>query len=662
MRPQPAKPRPAAHNQSYGRKNALERAGLRPQQNQHKGDYYGAEPPRQTPRQGSHQKAQHTTSGVRAAVWGAIAEETATAYAAAEAKSVAAAADARNAARAAAASAARAARSAAAAPRPAPQAVKPAAPSLGAAPSSSSAGKAAVASAARGRAEYAVVMGTGLLATRGEGDSLEGALDVKDKALCIVRRQLQPQLDSDSLKALEDGSYSLSVEAKCCHAAPASGQRPAFVLMLTFAPVGVAGRRATAFDCLRFDCVDRYVALESHEDGKSPVEHVRVDCRELRPGTFHAIAVDVRDGRSQVTVAIDGARVLDAVRYEACASDSPVLAFGVSKTKLCWRAISLVPATGDVDRQMVPYEGDEPHLVEAVMRDMLCEDLGVTFDDIASLGPAKRLLNEAVTLPLLIPEYFTGIREPWKGVLLFGPPGTGKTLLARAVSSMNDVTFFGCSSATLTSKWRGEGEKLVRCLFAMARHYAPSILFFDEVDALVSRRGESGEHEASRRFKSELLTQMDGLRSEEDSSTSRVMVLAATNCPWDLDDALLRRLEKRIYIPLPSEESIRDMLAIHLKDIKCDDSVKLDNLAQRMAGFSGADVKLCCRDASMMPLRRLAADKSPSEIQKLKEQLSSTSLTIDDFEMALANTKASVPADSVGHYESWESQFASTVR
>ena len=104
------------------------------------------------------------------------------------------------------------------------------------------------------------------------------------------------------------------------------------------------------------------------------------------------------------------------------------------------------------------------------------------------------------------------------------------------------------------------------------------------------------------------------------------------------------------------------MLAIHLKDIKCDDSVKLDNLARRMAGFSGADVKLCCRDASMMPLRRLAADKSPSEIQKLKEQLSSTSLTIDDFEMALANTKASVPADSVGRYESWESQFASTVR
>ena len=168
-------------------------------------------------------------------------------------------------------------------------------------------------------------------------------------------------------------------------------------------------------------------------------------------------------------------------------ADRPrVLAFGVSKTKLCWRAISLVPATGDVGRQMVPYEGDEPHLVEAVMRDMLCEDLGVTFDDIASLGPAKRLLNEAVTLPLLIPEYFTGIREPWKGVLLFGPPGTGKTLLARAVSSMNDVTFFGCSSATLTSKWRGEGEKLVRCLFAMARHYAPLLL---KVRSSVQGRG-----------------------------------------------------------------------------------------------------------------------------------------------------------------------------
>ena len=130
--------------------------------------------------------------------------------------------------------------------------------------------------------------------------------------------------------------------------------------------------------------------------------------------------------------------------------------------------------------------GPDIDLINMIEKDVLLTNPNVQFDDIADLDETKKLLQEAVLLPLLIPEYFRGIRRPWKGILMFGPPGTGKTLLAKAIATQGKTKFFNVSASSLASKWKGESEKLVRILFEVARFYAPSTIFFDEIDALAS--------------------------------------------------------------------------------------------------------------------------------------------------------------------------------
>ncbi|XP_054783049.1 katanin p60 ATPase-containing subunit A1 [Prosopis cineraria] len=309
------------------------------------------------------------------------------------------------------------------------------------------------------------------------------------------------------------------------------------------------------------------------------------------------------------------------------------------------------------------YEGPDPDLAEMLERDVLETSPGVRWDDVAGLTEAKRLLEEAVVLPLWMPEYFQGIRRPWKGVLMFGPPGTGKTLLAKAVATECGTTFFNVSSATLASKWRGESERMVRCLFDLARAYAPSTIFIDEIDSLCNARGASGEHESSRRVKSELLVQVDGVNNSstnEDGTRKIVMVLAATNFPWDIDEALRRRLEKRIYIPLPNFESRKELIRINLKTVEVAADVNIDEVARRTEGYSGDDLTNVCRDASLNGMRRKIAGKTRDEIKNMsKDEISKDPVAMCDFEEALVKVQRSVSQADIERHEKWFAEFGS---
>jgi katanin p60 ATPase-containing subunit A1 len=307
-----------------------------------------------------------------------------------------------------------------------------------------------------------------------------------------------------------------------------------------------------------------------------------------------------------------------------------------------------------------------------VERDVMERNPNVKFEDIAELEGAKNTLKEAVLLPLLMPDFFRGLRRPWKGVLLYGPPGTGKTLLAKALATQGKTTFFNVSPTTFASKWKGESEKLVRILFEMARFYAPSTIFIDEVDSIGQKRGD-GDNEASRKVMAEMLVQMDGVSGkldQEDLSIEElkkniVMVLGATNLPWDLDEALRRRFEKRVYIPLPNSVGRREMFNINMKGIKLQEDIDLDKLVKLTDGYSGADIANVCREASLMQMRRqlmktgaklnfTALKKDPSQLENELD----APVSQNDFEIAIKNISKSVSPNDLKKYEDFTEQYS----
>lgn len=202
--------------------------------------------------------------------------------------------------------------------------------------------------------------------------------------------------------------------------------------------------------------------------------------------------------------------------------------------------------------------GIDPKLIEIIKSEIIDNSKEISWNDIAGLTEAKEVINEAVVLPLLRPDLFQGLRTIPKAILLFGPPGTGKTLIGKCIAAHSQATFFSISASTLTSKWIGEGEKLVRALFRYARAKQPSVIFLDEIDSLLSKRKDS-EHESSRRLKTEFLIQLEGANTTNEQD--RLLLVGATNLPQELDDAARRRFTKRLYIPLPEFE-VSDMVQI----------------------------------------------------------------------------------------------------
>ncbi|EKG03053.1 AAA ATPase, putative [Trypanosoma cruzi] len=246
----------------------------------------------------------------------------------------------------------------------------------------------------------------------------------------------------------------------------------------------------------------------------------------------------------------------------------------------------------------------------AVLQQVVDRACPVSFSGISGLEVCKRILYEAIILPAKCPQLFTGLRRPCSGLLLFGPPGNGKTLLARAVSRECDTTFFSISAAAITSKWVGESEKMVRALFAVARALAPSTIFVDEIDALLQARGGVHEGEGSRRIKTEFLVQMDG--AGNDNSEARVLVMGATNRPFDLDEAIIRRFPKRVFVPLPDAPA-RTQILQSLLDTEETPNSFTPAIWQRIVamtdGYSGHDLRQLCEEAAMIPVRDLLAEK-----------------------------------------------------
>lgn len=286
-------------------------------------------------------------------------------------------------------------------------------------------------------------------------------------------------------------------------------------------------------------------------------------------------------------------------------------------------------------------------MADLIMKECIPKNIGVTWKDCISLTNAIEKLKEATIYPRIYPKLFENF-PTWKGILLFGPPGTGKTLLAKALAS-EGFTFINVSSSTFISKWRGDSEKMLRVLFDLAKIHAPTTIFIDELDAVAS--STQHQHEASFRFKSELLTQIDGVQPLQ----KPIFILGSTNAPWNLGAALLRRFEKRILVPLPNLTNKIDLLRHYLPLTTQITESELEALAKMMMNFSGSDIKTVCKDVHMSTIRERI-----EEMKKCGEHVVDQPLrrvVYKDVQDSLWKFKPCITTEEIDRFEEWNKKY-----
>ncbi|MBP7120456.1 MAG: CDC48 family AAA ATPase [Methanolinea sp.] len=306
------------------------------------------------------------------------------------------------------------------------------------------------------------------------------------------------------------------------------------------------------------------------------------------------------------------------------------------------------------------FDEARKHVEPSAMREVLVEVPDVTWEDVGGLEDVKEELREAVEWPLRYPHVFAKLAtKPPKGILLFGPPGTGKTMLAKAVANESECNFISVKGPELLSKWVGESEKGVREIFRKARQASPAIIFFDEVDALVPKRGSyMGSSHVTESVVSQILTELDGLEELKD-----VTVIGATNRPDMLDPALMRpgRMERHIYVPPPDAESRKKIFEVYLKDANAilTGDVKIDDLVATTDGYVGADIEALVREAKLGAMREFIKVMAGKSEQEMSDAVVNVRITKAHFDEAAKKVKGSMDRESLEHAErqAWELLF-----
>ena len=397
-----------------------------------------------------------------------------------------------------------------------------------------------------------------------------------------------------------------------------------------------------------------------------------------RPGRFDReieIGVPNKQGRLEILqIHTRGMPLADDVDLEYLASITHGFV-GADLEALCkeaaMRALRRIIPEIDFEKETIPAEvlnkitvtmNDFLEALKEVepsaMREVLVEVPNVKWEDIGGLHDVKLELQEAVEWPLKYPELFEYMdARPPKGILLYGPPGTGKTLLAKAVANESEANFISIKGPEILSKWVGESERAIREVFRKAKQAAPSIIFFDEIDAIAPVRGSGlGDSHVTERVISQLLTEMDGIEE-----LRGVVVIAATNRPDIVDPALLRpgRFDKLLYVPPPDLEARKEILKIHTRKKPLADDVDLDDIAKRTEGYTGADLEALCNTAVMLAIREyIAVNKDPEEAKKGVKKLK---VHMRHFEEALKRVKP-ISRKELEMYQKISKEFAERIK